>query len=57
MDGIFERAARWGVETEYRDGFGNLRTVEPEVLARILDGVGCRRRRGASHSAADHCGA
>src|SRR5262245_24840205 len=37
MDTIFERAARWGVETEYRDGFGNLRTVAPEVLARILD--------------------
>ena len=36
MDGIFERAARWGVQTEYRDGLGNLRTVEPEVLARIL---------------------
>src|SRR5215475_12500272 len=36
MDGNFERAARWGVETEYRDGLGNLRTVEPEVLARIL---------------------
>src|SRR5262245_6953439 len=36
MDGIFERAARWGVETEYRDGFGNLRAVEPEVLARIV---------------------
>ena len=39
MDGIFEVAARWGVETEYRDGFGNLRAVEPEVLARILDAL------------------
>ena len=39
MDGIFERAARWGVETEYRDGFGNLRTVAPEVLARILEAL------------------
>ncbi|HET9814345.1 MAG TPA: 4-alpha-glucanotransferase [Xanthobacteraceae bacterium] len=36
MDGISEVAARWGVETEYRDAFGNLRTVEPEVLVRIL---------------------
>src|SRR5262249_43145861 len=36
MDGILERAARWGLETEYRDAFGILRTVEREVLARIL---------------------
>jgi len=40
MTSIFERAARRGVETDYRDGFGNLRTVEPEVLARILDALG-----------------
>jgi 4-alpha-glucanotransferase len=39
MASIFERAARCGVETEYRDGFGNLRTVEPEVLARILNAL------------------
>src|SRR5438094_2739735 len=39
MDSIFERAARCGVETEYRDGFGNLRAVEPKVLARILDAL------------------
>ena len=39
MDSIFERAARYGVETEYRDGFGNLRAVDPKVLARILDAL------------------
>src|SRR5262245_12483496 len=39
MAGIFERAARWGVDAEYRDGFGNVRAVEPEVLARILDAL------------------
>jgi 4-alpha-glucanotransferase len=39
MDSIFERAVRRGVETEYRDGFGTLRTVAPEVLARILDAL------------------
>src|SRR5436190_5874503 len=39
MDSIFERAARCGVETEYRDGFGNLRAVDPKVLARILDAL------------------
>jgi 4-alpha-glucanotransferase len=36
---IFERAKGLGVDTEYRDGFGNLRIVEPEVLARILDAL------------------
>ena len=36
---IFERAKRLGVDTEYRDGFGHLRTVEPEVLVRILDAL------------------
>src|SRR3989449_4134674 len=36
---IFERARRLGVDTEYRDGFGHLRTVEPEVLVRILDAL------------------
>ena len=39
MDGMLERAARWGVETEYRDGFGHLRSVEPQVLARIVDAL------------------
>jgi 4-alpha-glucanotransferase len=43
MDGILERAALWGLETEYRDGFGNLRTVEPEVLARVLDALAAGR--------------
>src|SRR6516162_4380244 len=36
MDRVFERAALWGLETEYRDAFGHLRTVEPESLTRIL---------------------
>jgi hypothetical protein len=39
MDSIFERAALWGIETQYRDGFGRLRTVEPDVLARLLDTI------------------
>src|SRR5215813_6236063 len=39
MASILERAAHWGVETEYRDGFGNVRAVKPEVLARILDAL------------------
>ena len=38
MDPILERAARWGIETRYRR-FGRLRTVEPEMLVRLL-GVG-----------------
>jgi len=36
---IFERAKGLGVDTEYRDGFGNLRIVDPEILARILDAL------------------
>src|SRR5262249_25365826 len=39
MDRVFERAALWGLETEYRDAFGHLRTVEPEVLTRILEAL------------------
>lgn len=39
MDRILERAALWGLEPEYRDAFGQLREVEPEVLARVLDAL------------------
>jgi 4-alpha-glucanotransferase len=39
MDPIFERAALWGIETRYHDAFGHLRTVEPEMLARLLGAV------------------
>jgi 4-alpha-glucanotransferase len=37
MDRIFERAAQWGIETQYVDGLGRRRVVEPQALARILD--------------------
>ena len=43
MDRVFERAALCGLEAEYRDAFGNLRTVEPEVLTRILEALGAGR--------------
>jgi 4-alpha-glucanotransferase len=39
MNDILERAARCGLETEYRDAFGHLQSVEPEVLARLLDSL------------------
>jgi 4-alpha-glucanotransferase len=39
MNDILERAARCGLETEYRDAFGQLRSVEPEVLARLLNSL------------------
>src|SRR5215469_268596 len=39
MDRVFEQAALWGLETEYRDAFGHLRTVEPKVLTRILEAL------------------
>ena len=33
---LLERAARYGVETQYHDGMGQLRTVDSEVLGRLL---------------------
>jgi 4-alpha-glucanotransferase len=33
---LLERAARFGVETQFHDGCGQLRTVGPEVLGRLL---------------------
>ena len=42
MDRIFERAAQWGVETEHHDGLGRHWTVDPAVLARLLDAIGAR---------------
>ncbi|MET0631921.1 MAG: 4-alpha-glucanotransferase [Xanthobacteraceae bacterium] len=39
MDPILERAALWGIETRYQDAFGRLRTVEPEMLVRLLGAV------------------
>ena len=44
MDRVFERAAQWGVETQHYDGLGRHWTVEPAVLARILDAIGAQRR-------------
>jgi len=37
MDPIAELAAVWGLETEFRDAFGKIRTVEPAVLALLLE--------------------
>jgi 4-alpha-glucanotransferase len=37
MGSIEERAAQWGIETQYWDGLGRHRVVAPEVLARLLD--------------------
>ena len=37
MDPIQERAARWGIESQYHDAFGRLRVVEPDVLERFLE--------------------
>ena len=40
MDRVFERAAQWGIETQHHDGLGRHWTVDPTVLARILDAIG-----------------
>jgi 4-alpha-glucanotransferase len=39
MDRMLERAAVCGIELRYHDGLGHLRTVEPPVLARLLDAI------------------
>jgi 4-alpha-glucanotransferase len=39
MDRDLERAAFWGIQTQYQDGLGCLRTVEPEVLSRLLGAI------------------
>ena len=40
MDGFLERAAQWGIETQHYDGLGRHWTVEPAVLARVLEAIG-----------------
>jgi hypothetical protein len=47
-DRLSERAALCGIETEFWDAFGQHRTVEPEVLARLSVG----RRWPSSRAAA-----
>jgi 4-alpha-glucanotransferase len=47
MDRILERAARWGIETQYRDGFGRLRSVAPEVLSHLVSLVAAGHERSA----------
>src|SRR5438105_2972390 len=42
MKGIFERAARYGIEAQYHDGLGQLRTVEPETLAQLVGALASR---------------
>jgi 4-alpha-glucanotransferase len=37
MDRIKERAARWGIESQYHDAFGRLREVEPAALNRLME--------------------
>src|SRR5690242_9228085 len=46
MDRMLERAAEWGIETEYWDGCGRLRTVEPEILSHLLAALERDRESG-----------
>jgi 4-alpha-glucanotransferase len=43
MDRLRERAAAWGIDTEYRDGFGRRRKVKPRVVSRLLAAVSAER--------------
>ena len=52
MDGVFERAAQWGVETQHYDGLGRHWTVDPAVLARVLEAIGANRRHARAAGAA-----
>jgi 4-alpha-glucanotransferase len=45
MDPVLERAARWGIETQYRDGFGRPRSVEPGVLSQLIGLVAAGHER------------
>jgi 4-alpha-glucanotransferase len=47
MDRILERAALLGIETQFRDGFGRLRSVEPEVLSQLIGVVAAGHERSA----------
>src|SRR4029079_10157416 len=53
MDSIAEIAAVWGLEADFRDAFGKIRTVEPAVLARLLEafpeGGKAREKIGRAH--------
>jgi 4-alpha-glucanotransferase len=39
MTNISDLAAQWGVAAEYFDAFGTCRTVDPEVLARVVGAI------------------
>src|SRR5262245_65570324 len=39
MNDISDLAAQWGVAADYYDAFGRRKTVEPDVLAHIVDAV------------------
>src|SRR3954469_13576992 len=39
MDDISDLAARWGVAAEYFDAFGNRKTVDRDVLGRIVGAI------------------
>src|SRR5712691_7907508 len=54
MDRMSERAARLGIETDYRDGLGQHRTADPEALARLIDALSAPAERapGGEASAA-----
>ena len=51
--GLAEPAARWGIETEYVDGLGQRRVVDPEVLAVILDSIAGKEAPGTAPWPAD----
>jgi 4-alpha-glucanotransferase len=43
MEAIAERAAQWGIDTEYTDALGNQKVVDPDALAKIVEAVAADR--------------
>jgi 4-alpha-glucanotransferase len=42
MDANLRRAARWGIETRYRDAFGRERVADPEAVADLIELLSAR---------------
>lgn len=49
MDRIEERAARWGIESQYHDAFGRFCSAAPETLNRLLEMLGQNREPAHRH--------
>src|SRR6516162_7325023 len=42
-DSILERAARWGIDTEYQDAFGRVQAADPQAISQLLHALSAER--------------